>query len=101
MRVMALVLASMLTVSVVDSQAFAANPDRTYYQGAGSCRGAAYCSYRAKSVKQYAPDFSGYTSYAVTGARRYGDVRPTRGYATAFGYHGPAYYSTHRRPRAG
>jgi hypothetical protein len=48
----------------------------------------------------YAPDFSGYRSHAVAGARRYGDVRPTRGYATAFGYHGPAYYSTHRRPRA-
>jgi hypothetical protein len=40
-------------VSVVDTQAFAANPDRTYYRGAGSCQGAAYCSYRAKTVKHH------------------------------------------------
>jgi hypothetical protein len=52
MRTMAAVLTAMLIVSVVDTQAFAAaNPDRTYYQGAGSCGGKAYCSYRAKSMK--------------------------------------------------
>jgi hypothetical protein len=53
MRFMALVFAGMLAVCVVDSQAFAArggNPDRTYYRGANSCGGAAYCSYRAKKV---------------------------------------------------
>ncbi len=54
MRFMALVFTGMLAVCAVDSQAFAAraaNPDRTYYQGAGSCHGAAYCSsYRAKKV---------------------------------------------------
>jgi hypothetical protein len=59
MRVMALVLASMLAVFVVDGQAFAAkrtgssgvaNPDRQYYQGAGSCMGAASC-YRSGSQK--------------------------------------------------
>jgi hypothetical protein len=42
MRTMAAVLTAMLVVSVVDTQAFAAaNPDRTYYQGAGSCGGKA------------------------------------------------------------
>jgi hypothetical protein len=55
MRTMAVVIAAMLTLSALDSQAFAANPDRTYYQGAGSCRGAAYCSYRAKTVKHTKP----------------------------------------------
>jgi hypothetical protein len=53
MRFMALVFVGMLAVCVVDSQAFAAsggNPDRTYYRGAGSCGGAAYCSFRAKKV---------------------------------------------------
>jgi hypothetical protein len=51
MRAMALVLASMLAVFVVDSQAFAAkrssgasNPDRQYYAGAArGCGGGAYC----------------------------------------------------------
>jgi hypothetical protein len=54
MRIMAIVITAMLTISSVDSQAFAAaNPDRTQYRGAGSCRGAAYCSsFRAnKTVK--------------------------------------------------
>jgi hypothetical protein len=51
MRTVAVVITAILTLSVFDSQAFAANPDRTYYQGAGSCRGAAYCSYRAKTHK--------------------------------------------------
>jgi hypothetical protein len=51
MRIVAAVLTTMLIVSVVDTQAFAANPDRTYYRGAGSCGGKAYCSYRAKTVK--------------------------------------------------
>jgi hypothetical protein len=42
----------MLIASIVDGQAFAAgNPDRTYYRGAGSCGGKAYCSYRATSAK--------------------------------------------------
>jgi hypothetical protein len=53
MRFMALVFVGMLAVCVMDSQAFAAgggSPDRTYYRGAGSCAGAAYCSYRAKKV---------------------------------------------------
>jgi hypothetical protein len=36
MRTMAAVLTAMLIISVVDTQAFVANPDRTYYQGAGS-----------------------------------------------------------------
>jgi hypothetical protein len=55
MRGMALALASMLAVFVADSQAFAAkrsssvaNPDRQYYQGAGSCGGSAAC-YRSGS----------------------------------------------------
>jgi len=51
MRIIAIALTSMLTVSLIDSQAFAANPDRTYYRGAASCGGKAYCSYRAKTVK--------------------------------------------------
>jgi hypothetical protein len=53
MRTMAALLAGMLIVSVIDTQAFAAaNPDRTYYRGAGSCGGRAYCSsYRATTVK--------------------------------------------------
>jgi hypothetical protein len=52
MRIMAVALTAMLIATVVDSQAFAAgNPDRTYYQGAGSCGGKAYCSYRAKTMK--------------------------------------------------
>jgi hypothetical protein len=52
MRIMAVVFTAMLIASVVDSQAFAAgNPDRTYYRGAGSCGGKAYCSYRATSAK--------------------------------------------------
>jgi hypothetical protein len=57
MRVMALALAGVLSVFVADSQAFAAksrssvaNPDRQYYQGAGSCGGSAYC-YRSGSKK--------------------------------------------------
>jgi hypothetical protein len=54
MRFMALVFVGMLAVCVMDSQAFAArrgNPDETYYQGAGSCNGAAYCAgYRGKKV---------------------------------------------------
>jgi hypothetical protein len=51
MRTMAVVITAMLTLSAIDSQAFAANnPDRGYYRGAGSCRGAAYCaSYRANN----------------------------------------------------
>jgi hypothetical protein len=53
MRTISIVLAATLAVCLVDAQAFAAsNPDRTYYRGAGSCGGAAYCSYRAnKKVK--------------------------------------------------
>jgi hypothetical protein len=52
MRTMAVVITTLLTLSAIDSQAFAANPDRTYYRGAGACQGAAYCSYRAnKKVK--------------------------------------------------
>jgi hypothetical protein len=51
MRIIAVALTAMLTVSLVETQAFAANPDRTYYQGAGACHGKAYCSYRAKMVK--------------------------------------------------
>jgi hypothetical protein len=46
MRVMALVLASMLAVLIVDSQGNSgiANPDRQYYQGAArGCGGGAYC----------------------------------------------------------
>jgi hypothetical protein len=46
MRVMALVLASMLAVLIVDSQGSSgiANPDRQYYQGAArGCGGGAYC----------------------------------------------------------
>jgi hypothetical protein len=53
MRFVGLVFAGMLAVCFVDTQAFAArvaNPDRTYYQGANSCGGAAYCSYRARKV---------------------------------------------------
>jgi hypothetical protein len=53
MRFMAVVLTAMLTLSAFESQAFAArggNPDRTYYRGANSCGGAAYCSFRAKKV---------------------------------------------------
>jgi hypothetical protein len=53
MRIVAIVVTAMLMVSVVDTQSFAANPDRTYYRGAGACQGAAYCSYRAKTVKQH------------------------------------------------
>jgi hypothetical protein len=49
MRTFGIVLAATLAVCLVDVEAFAAgNPDRTYYQGAGSCGGRAYCSYRAK-----------------------------------------------------
>jgi hypothetical protein len=53
MRTISIVLAAILAICLVDAQAFAAgNPDRTYYRGAGSCGGAAYCSYRAnKKVK--------------------------------------------------
>jgi hypothetical protein len=51
MRIIAVALTAMLTVSLIETQAFAANPDRTYYQGAGACHGKAYCSYRAKMVK--------------------------------------------------
>jgi hypothetical protein len=53
MRTMAVVITAILTLSAIAPQAFAANPDRTYYRGAGSCQGAAYCSYRAKTVKQH------------------------------------------------
>jgi hypothetical protein len=54
MRTMAVVITAMLTLSAIDSQAFAANPDRGYYRGAGSCGGAAYCSYKAnKKVKAH------------------------------------------------
>jgi hypothetical protein len=56
MRTVAVVITAMLTLSAIDSQAFAANnPDRTYYRGAGSCGGAAYCSsYKAnKKVKAH------------------------------------------------
>jgi hypothetical protein len=57
MRTISIVLAVTLAVCLVDAQAFAAsNPDRTYYRGAGSCGGAAYCSYRAnKKVKAKKP----------------------------------------------
>jgi hypothetical protein len=58
MRVMALVLASMLAVLIVDSQSSSgiANPDRHYYQGAArGCGGGAYCyrSSRHKIRKQH------------------------------------------------
>jgi hypothetical protein len=56
MRTIAVFITAMLTLSAIDSQAFAANPDRTYYRGAGSCNGAAYCSYKAnKKVKVVKP----------------------------------------------
>lgn len=60
MRTIGIVLAATLAVCLVDVHAFAAgNPDRTYYQGAGSCGGAAYCSYRAnKKVKARKPHSS-------------------------------------------
>jgi hypothetical protein len=54
MRTIAFVITAILTLSAIDTSAFAApNPDRTYGRGAGSCRGAAYCaSWRAnKTVK--------------------------------------------------
>jgi hypothetical protein len=53
MRTIGIVLAATVAVCLVDVHAFAAsNPDHTYYRGAGSCGGAAYCSYRAnKKVK--------------------------------------------------
>jgi hypothetical protein len=58
MRVMALVLASMLAVLIVDSQGSSgiANPDRQYYQGAArGCGGGAHCyrSSRHKIQKQH------------------------------------------------
>jgi len=47
------ILTVTFAICLADVHAFAAgNPDRTYYRGAGSCGGAAYCSYRAtKKVK--------------------------------------------------
>jgi hypothetical protein len=56
MRTVTFALGSILAISLCDVQAFAAsNPDRTYYRGAGSCGGAAYCSYRAnKKAKRKA-----------------------------------------------
>jgi hypothetical protein len=51
MRIMAVVFTAMLIASVVQSAFAAGNPDRTYYRGAGSCGGKAYCSYRATSAK--------------------------------------------------
>ncbi len=61
MRVMALVLASMLAVIVVDGQAFAAkrssgvaNPDRQYYAGAArGCGGGAYCYRGGSHLKKH------------------------------------------------
>jgi hypothetical protein len=57
MQTISVVLIAILAVCLVDVHAFAAsNPDRTYYRGAGSCGGAAYCSYRAnKKVKARKP----------------------------------------------
>jgi len=58
MRVLALVLTGMFAVCVVGGQASAAkyaNPDRTYYQGAGSCGGGASCSYRSSHQKSQKP----------------------------------------------
>jgi hypothetical protein len=61
MRVLSLVLASMLAVFVVGSQAFAAkrssgvaNPDRQYYAGAErGCGGGAYCYRRGSHSKKH------------------------------------------------
>jgi hypothetical protein len=59
MRIMTLVLAGTLAIFIAGGQAFAAkrisssdvaNPDRQYYQGAGSCGGSASC-YRSGSQK--------------------------------------------------
>jgi hypothetical protein len=48
MRTISVLLAAISAACLSDVHAFAAgNPDRTYYRGAGSCGGAAYCSYRA------------------------------------------------------
>jgi hypothetical protein len=57
MRVMGLVITAIIAVVIAQGEALAAkrsaatsNPDRQYYQGAGSCGGAAYC-YRSGSQK--------------------------------------------------
>jgi hypothetical protein len=65
MRAIGIVLAAALVVCLFDVQAFAAgNTDRTYYWGAGSCGGAAYCSYRAKMrVKAPKPHSSAFITF--------------------------------------